>query len=158
MGYLGASPLLLLRLPLLGCRKVARGARGASTVALSSGSGLSIRHMACSCHRVRVGRFPCPGEAKGVKRQHALCELWVCESRRSEILSRVWQAAPESLPAVWGGQSFLGQVLWGLWRCPERWSEAGPSHEPHAPRHDQRKDGAAACESAHRQAVSPCCP
>jgi hypothetical protein len=56
-------------------------------------------------------RLPCPEEAEGVKRHHALWKLWHGESGRSEVLYRVRGAAAEALSGLWGGESAAGEVL-----------------------------------------------
>src|SRR5262244_3752898 len=70
-------------------------------LAWSSDMGQIIGYAACGCQMAGAWPFPCPGEPEGVKRQHAVCELWLCQSRGHEFLREVRDLSHACLSPVW---------------------------------------------------------
>src|SRR5262249_20726636 len=65
---------------------------------------------------VLLPRFACQSRTRGVKRQHALRQVWLYQPRRGEVLHRVWRSLPTPLSELRGRESAPGSVLWRMWQ------------------------------------------
>ena len=107
--------------------------------------------------RLRSGLSLAKAGAKRVKRSHALGRRRLGESRRGQVLYRVWQCSQELRPKRWRGKSAPGQVLRGM-RLPCGGCKDGLSPpEQQAQNSESSRQGNSAFAQAQDKQVPTCC-